>query len=48
VTGLEVASIMDGYNAMKIVDRNWTVPAEYTKLNVSDTVINILLGNHAA
>ena len=46
VTGLEIASIMAGYDAMKIVDRNWTVPAEYTKLNVSDTVINILLGNH--
>jgi UDP-N-acetylglucosamine 2-epimerase (non-hydrolysing) len=46
VTGLEVDNIMSGYHAMKSVDCNWEIPAEYARRNVSDTVINILLGNH--
>jgi UDP-N-acetylglucosamine 2-epimerase (non-hydrolysing) len=46
VTGLEVSSIVAGYQAMKSADCNWTVPAEYARTNVSDTVVNILLGNH--
>jgi len=46
VTGLAVDNIVNGYQAMKSADRNWTVPSEYAKTNVSDTVINILLGNH--
>jgi hypothetical protein len=37
---------MSGYHAMKSVDCNWEIPAEYARRNVSDTVINILLGNH--
>lgn len=47
VTGLDVEDIVSGYRAMQSDDCNWAVPAEYTKLNVSDTVVNILLGNHA-
>jgi UDP-N-acetylglucosamine 2-epimerase (non-hydrolysing) len=43
VTGLEQDQIVNGYHAMKNIDRNWTVPAEYAKLNVSDTVVNILM-----
>jgi UDP-N-acetylglucosamine 2-epimerase (non-hydrolysing) len=46
VTGLEVDSIVAGYQSMKSAGRNWTVPAEYARNNVSDTVVNILLGNH--
>jgi UDP-N-acetylglucosamine 2-epimerase (non-hydrolysing) len=46
VTGLEVDSIVAGYQSMKQVNRAWTVPAEYARTNVSDTVVNILLGNH--
>lgn len=46
VTGLKVDSIVAGYQAMKSADCNWTVPAEYARTNVSDTVVNILLGNH--
>ena len=46
VTGLEVDNIVTGYQAMKSANRDWTVPVEYAKTNVSDTVINILLGNH--
>ena len=46
VTGLEVNNIVGGYQAMKSVDRGWTVPAEYARTNVSDIVVNILLGNH--
>jgi len=46
VTGLEVNDIVAGYRAMKQADRAWTVPAEYARTNVSDTVVNILLGNH--
>jgi UDP-N-acetylglucosamine 2-epimerase (non-hydrolysing) len=46
VTGLEVDNIVAGYRAMKFADQSWTVPAEYARTNVSDTVVNILLGNH--
>lgn len=46
VTGLEVDDIVAGYHAMKQVNCSWEVPAEYAKTNVSDTVINILLGNY--
>ena len=45
VTGLEVDNIVAGYRAMKFADQSWTVPAEYARTNVSDTVVNILLGN---
>ena len=46
VTGLAVDNIVAGYQSMKQVDRAWTVPTEYARTNVSDTVVNILLGNH--
>jgi len=46
VTGLEIDNIVAGYQAMKSADRNWSVPSEYARTNVSDTVINILLGNY--
>lgn len=46
VTGLEVDDIVAGYQAMKSSNRSWTVPKEYTQTNVSDTVINVLLGNY--
>jgi UDP-N-acetylglucosamine 2-epimerase (non-hydrolysing) len=46
VTGLEVDSIVAGYQSMKQNDRTWSIPAEYNRINVSDTVVNILLGNH--
>jgi UDP-N-acetylglucosamine 2-epimerase (non-hydrolysing) len=46
VTGLHSANIIAGYNTMKLSNRSWVVPVEYTQSNVSDTVINILLGNH--
>lgn len=46
VTGLEVDRIVDGYQSMKQINRNWAIPSEYTRTNVSDTVVNILLGNH--
>jgi UDP-N-acetylglucosamine 2-epimerase (non-hydrolysing) len=46
VTGLEVDNIVAGYHAVKQIDRAWAVPAEYARTNVSDTVVNILLGNH--
>jgi UDP-N-acetylglucosamine 2-epimerase (non-hydrolysing) len=46
VTGLEVDNIVAGYHTVKQIDRTWAVPAEYARTNVSDTVVNILLGNH--
>lgn len=46
VTGLVESDIVAGYQAMKSADRSWTVPGEYARTNVSDTVVNILLGNH--
>lgn len=46
VTGLEVDNIITGYQAMKSSNRSWTAPKEYIQTNVSDTVVNILLGNY--
>jgi len=46
VTGLDINNIVAGYCAMKQIDRAWTIPTEYAKPNVSDTVVNILLGNY--
>ena len=46
VTGLSESNIVAGYQAMKQADRAWAVPVEYARPNVSDTVVNILLGNH--
>lgn len=46
VTGLGVENIVAGYHAVKQADRTWEVPVEYARTNVSDTVINILLGNY--
>ena len=46
VTGLEVDSIVSGYRAMKLADCQWVVPIDYARTNVSDTVVNILLGNY--
>lgn len=46
VTGLETHDIIRAYQVMSVVDRKWPVPAEYARNNVSDTVINIMLGNH--
>jgi UDP-N-acetylglucosamine 2-epimerase (non-hydrolysing) len=45
VSGLKEQDIINCFNVSKIVERDWTVPAEYTKHNVSDTVVQILLGN---
>ena len=45
VTGLETSAIVAGYQqALKL--GLWTVPEEYTRTNVSDVVVNIILGNH--
>jgi len=46
VTGLETCNIVAGFDSMKHSDRSWAVPAEYARANVSDTIINIMLGNH--
>lgn len=46
VTGLTVDGIVNGYQAMMQCNRAWAVPSEYARTNVSDTVVNILLGNH--
>jgi len=46
VTGLAIGNIVAGYHTMKQINRSWIIPAEYARTNVSDTVVNILLGNH--
>lgn len=46
VTGLDTNNIIAGFNSMKLGNRTWDIPVEYTRANVSDTIINILLGNH--
>ena len=45
VSGLSAENILTCYQRMKDTDRTWSVPKEYAKTNVSDTVINILLSN---
>lgn len=45
VTGLNFDNIVLCYrHALQL--KNWTVPEEYARTNVSDTVVNILLGNY--
>jgi UDP-N-acetylglucosamine 2-epimerase (non-hydrolysing) len=43
VTGLEVDSIVAGYQQALTLG-NWTIPEEYTRTNVSDVVVNIIMG----
>lgn len=45
VSGLNTDSILYCYNQMENVERKWKRPEEYVRLNVSDTVVNILLSN---
>lgn len=45
VTGLKTHNIVAGYQQALTLG-NWTVPEEYTRSNVSDVVVNIILGNH--
>jgi UDP-N-acetylglucosamine 2-epimerase (non-hydrolysing) len=45
VAGLDFDRILDCYQqAMNL--KCWQIPEEYARTNVSDTVINIILGNH--
>lgn len=44
VTGLETADIVAGYQQALTLGP-WTVPEEYTRTNVSDVVVNIIIGN---
>jgi UDP-N-acetylglucosamine 2-epimerase (non-hydrolysing) len=45
VSGLNTDQILLSYKIMKSVERNWEIPQGYNKVNVSDTVVNILLSN---
>lgn len=45
VAGLDTGSIIAGYQQALMLG-NWTAPEEYTRSNVSDVVVNIILGNH--
>lgn len=45
ISGLNESDIINCFNISKTIDRNWKVPDEYMKNNVSDTVVQILLGN---
>lgn len=45
VTGLDFDRMIDCYQ-QALTLRGWRVPEEYTRTNVSHTVVNILLGNH--
>ena len=44
VTGLDVSTIVAGYQQALTLGP-WTVPEEYTRSNVSDVVVNIIIGN---
>ena len=43
VTGLETDRIVSGYQQALTLS-SWTVPEEYTRINVSDVVVNIIMG----
>jgi UDP-N-acetylglucosamine 2-epimerase (non-hydrolysing) len=45
VTGLDFDNIVLCYQ-QALTLKSWTVPEEYARTNVSDTVVNILLGNY--
>ena len=45
ISGLNKDQILNCYEQMKINSRNWKIPEEYDRNNVSDTVVNILLSN---
>ncbi len=46
VSGLEEAAILMGVKTMLNEPRNWECPEEYLKLNVSATVLKIILGGN--
>jgi UDP-N-acetylglucosamine 2-epimerase (non-hydrolysing) len=45
ITGLETKEIINGYK-QSLTLGSWAVPEEYTRSNVSDVVVNIILGNY--
>lgn len=45
VSGLNTADILRCYKQSMEISRQWEIPVEYNKNNVSDTVVSILLGN---
>ena len=45
VSGLTSENIISCYASAKLINKNWQIPIEYNKTNVSDTVINILISN---
>jgi UDP-N-acetylglucosamine 2-epimerase (non-hydrolysing) len=45
VSGLEKEKILECFERMKLISRDWSLPEGYERTNVSDTVINILLSN---
>lgn len=45
VSGLDKAAILNSYKQATAICKKWKIPEEYNKNNVSDTVVNILLGN---
>jgi UDP-N-acetylglucosamine 2-epimerase (non-hydrolysing) len=44
ISGLNTESIIKTYNIMKNISREWKIPPEYDRTNVSDLVIDILKG----
>lgn len=46
ISGLETEKIVESFNRAKQINNNWQPPEEYTRTNVSDTIINILLSNY--
>ena len=46
VSGLDPNAILQAFKIMETCSKDWEIPIEYNKNNVSDTVVNILLGNY--
>ena len=43
ISGLDKTNIIACFNRMKLSNRNWEIPVEYDRDNVSDVVVNMLL-----
>jgi UDP-N-acetylglucosamine 2-epimerase (non-hydrolysing) len=45
VSGLEISKIMQAYHRMTAYTSNWQPPIDYTRIDVSETVVNVILSN---
>ena len=44
ISGINAESIFNSFRIMYLKERNWSIPQGYNDLNVSDRVVNYILG----